>query len=347
MLSDKQVQALKPTSKDKFLADGGGLYLRVSIHGSKTFLFRSRKGGKARYQTLGEYPHLTLLEARRKAGELQNSTIGDMTLSDAVTKYLSSLDYLHPDQVKNRLERDITPTLGKKRLTAVSTKHLTTALQGIVDRGSPVAANRTLSDVKHVFQFAYEKGWVHSDPSARITRRVVGGKESSRDVVLTDDELKSFMGKLREKKWTPSTRAALALILLTGQRASEVLGIGGEVSGEWWTIPKKRTKSGREQKVYLVPYARKLVPHVVKHTHTTLSRALNRAGYRYTPHDLRRTMRTRMSEFVMPHVAEKCLGHKLEGVLAVYDRYDYLPEKQEAWRLWYAYLRRIMASPMA
>ena len=60
MLSDKQIKAMKPVGKDTAIADGGGLYLRLSKHGTKTFLFRSRIGGKARYQTLGEYPSVSL-----------------------------------------------------------------------------------------------------------------------------------------------------------------------------------------------------------------------------------------------------------------------------------------------
>jgi len=54
-------------------------------------------------------------------------------------------------------------------------------------------------------------------------------------------------------------------------------------------------------------------------------------------------MRTKMGDLgVMPHVAEKCLHHKLEGVLAVYDHGEYLPEREAAWKLWYAYLRRLL-----
>jgi integrase len=48
-------------------------------------------------------------------------------------------------------------------------------------------------------------------------------------------------------------------------------------------------------------------------------------------HDLRRTAKTKMSELrILPHVSEKVLGHKLAGVLAVYDQHDYLREQQEA-----------------
>lgn len=340
MLSDRTIKAIKKTNV--LVSDGGGLYLRVSQHGTKTFLFRKKSNGKTSYLTLGEYPRLSIAEARKKVSELQGHSVGHFTLSYAMEAYLKSCPYKYPEQVRQRLEKDITPTLGTKRLAAITTKDITQALQTIVDRGSPVSANRTLADVKHLFAFAFEKGWTHTNPAERITRKVVGGSEKSKEIVLTDSELKDLIQTLRTARFEPPTRVGLALCLLTGQRASECLGMAGEVKGSWWTIPKQRTKSGREQKVYLVPFARWLSRRVIQCDHRTLSRALLRMKVRYTPHDLRRTMRTRMGDLgVMPHIAEKCLNHKLEGVLAVYDHAAYLPEREAAWKLWYSYLRRL------
>ena len=55
----------------------------------------------------------------------------------------------------------------------------------------------------------------------------------------------------------------------------------------------------------------------------------------FSPHDLRRTFRSRLADLgVPPHVAEKCLNHELGGVLAVYDRGEYLPERKKALELW-------------
>ena len=58
-------------------------------------------------------------------------------------------------------------------------------------------------------------------------------------------------------------------------------------------------------------------------------------GEHWSLHDLRRTCKTKMAEIgVAPHVSEKILGHKLTGMLAVYDQYDYIPEQQAAAELW-------------
>jgi site-specific recombinase XerD len=88
----------------------------------------------------------------------------------------------------------------------------------IIDRGSPVAANRTLADLKHLFSFAYEKGWVKHNVTERITRKVIGGKEKSREIILTEQELTALIRELKSDCWQPETRVGLVLCLLTGQQ---------------------------------------------------------------------------------------------------------------------------------
>src|SRR6266576_3700910 len=49
------------------LHDGGGLYLRVSGTGAKSWVFRFQLDGKRRDMGLGPYPDISLAEAREKA----------------------------------------------------------------------------------------------------------------------------------------------------------------------------------------------------------------------------------------------------------------------------------------
>ncbi|AVF93977.1 MULTISPECIES: tyrosine-type recombinase/integrase [Vibrio] len=51
----------------------------------------------------------------------------------------------------------------------------------------------------------------------------------------------------------------------------------------------------------------------------------------FTVHDLRRTCRSLLSQLgVSEQVAERCLNHKIQGVVGIYDRYHYLDERREA-----------------
>ena len=60
----------------------------------------------------------------------------------------------------------------------------------------------------------------------------------------------------------------------------------------------------------------------------------------WTSHDLRRTFSTRINGMgAAPHVVEKLLNHTLPGVMGIYNRAEYLAERQqalEAWSQWLA-----------
>jgi integrase len=64
---------------------------------------------------------------------------------------------------------------------------------------------------------------------------------------------------------------------------------------------------------------------------------------RFTPHDLRRTVRTRLAEIGIPDViAERVLGHKLQGLFAVYNQHSYDNEKRQAITRWEGRLSEIL-----
>lgn len=55
----------------------------------------------------------------------------------------------------------------------------------------------------------------------------------------------------------------------------------------------------------------------------------------WTLHDLRRTFVTRLNDLeVALHVVEQLLGHTLGGVMAIYNRSQYLSEKEKALAMW-------------
>ena len=352
MLTDLKIRKAIAQTKPVYLNDGDGLYLKVALSGTKTWMVRSQAGGKTRWKSLGRYPTLGLAEARKLA-ETPFSAL--MTVQGAFDQYKAVLqrDYEHPEQIIRRFTADVLPSTGLKPLIEVKRTEVSELLQDIVQRGSPVAANRTLPDLKNFFDWCVERGWIEHNPAALIRRRSVGGKEKPRARVLTLDECGKLIGVLRSGRFAEQTSVALALLLLTGQRASEVLGMSGaEVVGPWWTIPAERTKAGRDQKVYLTRPARTLWRYITKKhgtkpfdmDHRTLSKAVRRMNFSppFTPHDLRRSMATQLAEVgVAGHVVEKMLNHRMEGVMAVYNHAEYLPERRLAWRVWAKHLMRV------
>jgi integrase len=62
---------------------------------------------------------------------------------------------------------------------------------------------------------------------------------------------------------------------------------------------------------------------------------------RFVPHDFRRTIVTRLSENgIMPHVTEKMLGHELGGIMAIYNKHDWLDEQLVGYDLYWQLLEK-------
>lgn len=308
MFTDKQLARLKPGMH----ADGHGLYIRVRPTGKKTWVKREQRNGKDRWVTLGEYPRLGLAEARR----VMTGTVGK-PMGDAIAEYLSKLSVVRKDLVAELLAplRDELITVTRAELVKKLQKKSATA---------PVFANRMLTRWKDFFNYCEQCGYVQANPIAIVQRKFIGGKEKPRNRVLSWEEI--------EKLQDPE----LMFILISGLRPTESLWVAH--SKKTTGIPNKRTaKDGYLHDLphsHFIRWAIKNHPRIA-HSDLTLSNRLRRKGATFTPHDLRRTMATRLGDLgVLPYVVEKLLGHKMQGVMAVYNHAEYWPERIAAQRKW-------------
>jgi integrase len=195
-------------------------------------------------------------------------------------------------------------------------------------------------------------GYLEISPVDRLSTELVGGAETSRDRVLTDEELRSL--------WQAGSTHTplLRFLLLTGQRIGEAQrATWSHVLGDRWHIPKEHSKNHRAHWVALSRQAlallrgqdesRKLIFGTA--TDTGVQAWLRRWCERervspaFRPHDLRRTCATRLNTLgVLPHITEKILNHTMQGVMAVYNRADYAVERIEAMQRWADELDRIL-----
>jgi integrase len=232
---------------------------------------------------------------------------------------------------------------------------------------APIAANRLLELLVRLFNFAIDRELLDANPCARVQKP--GGRESSRDRVLSPDEIRELWNALDRQWFTEQTAAALRLILVTAQRPGEVVSIRREdldLSEGWWTIPAERAKNGLAHRVPLNGRARETLeslpdvspwvfpsPGRDQHIHRdALAIAIRRARQRHTdplkiedfsPHDLRRTAASHMASVgVERFVIGKLLNHVEPGVTKVYDRHSYDAEKKKAMDKWARMLSSIL-----
>ena len=268
---------------------------------------------------------------------------------------------------KRLVEKDALPSWAKRKVSSITRRDAVLLLDKVRKR-APITANRLQGVLIRMFNFASERGIINFSPLAGLRR----GKEKSRSRVLTDDEIKNLWSSLDLERTDFDIyrlgKLALKAILLTAQRPGEVAGMTWEqIDGDVWISPADKRKNREENRVPILPMMADIIEgarvyssdskYVFRSSHNeerpltvgALANAIRRHSAemgideRFTPHDLRRTLRTRLAELgVSDIVAERVLGHKLQGVLGIYNRHSYDAEKRQALALWEQRLREIL-----
>lgn len=388
-ITDVQVRNLKPKARRYVVWDGEGFGVRVGPSGKKAFIFMYRFDGKPRMMTLGKYPKMDLATARLKKAEAEEKVSKgeeDPGETATITKRVNREAPIVAELVEEYLEKwakprkrswqederilkfDVVPVWGNLKAKAITRRNVITLLDGIIERGAPIAANRTLAVIRKMFNFAVGRDVIPATPCAAITRPA---PENRRDRVLTDAEIKALWNELPNAKMIELTRLAVKFQLATAQRIGEVAAAEWpeiDLDGKVWTIPAEKAKNGMPHRVPLSPLAtellkaikvesrastwlfpsrRKTVGHILP---TAIGHALNVAirdkkiGIDHaTPHDLRRTAASKMTEAGIPRlVVGKILNHAESGVTSVYDRHGYDNEKRQALETWARKLEEII-----
>jgi integrase len=273
---------------------------------------------------------------------------------------------------KRLLTHDVIPALGRKKAAEVTRRDIRLLLDGIIERGAPITANRVLAVVRKMFRFAVSRDIVPSNPCEAIE---APAKEASRERVLSKPEIQTIWQSLesQELKMTELVKMSLRMMLVTGQRKGEVVGARWDemdLAAGWWTIPGEKAKNGLPHRVPLSPLALSLIKRVRelsadsaflfpssrgnKHIRDdAISKAVRRDETalkvsHFTPHDLRRTAASQMaSAGISRLVISKILNHVDSGVTAVYDRHGYDKEKRKALNAWARQLESITSGKKA
>jgi integrase len=374
-----------------------GLQLRVreKVAGSsRTWLFRYTWRDEWVRIVIGHYPGMPLADARDRAMELRkaidegidprrarprrreqtgapsaDTARGDkrsveFLVSEFTARYLRP-HRKRPEWAEAILARDVLPKWKGRDARTITPSEVIDLLDGIVDRGAPVLANRTAALLSQLFRFGIHRHIVTASPVQLLYRP--GGKEKPRERTLTEEELRAFLADPQGCTRYERLAHVMTLLLLTGQRRGELaLARWSEIdlNARTWTIPDENAKGGRGHVVPLSDWAVEefaalkreaegspwVVPnggdkHIdPKQLSRSVAKCLKRFKERgigeFTLHDLRRTCRTGLSRLkVEPHIAERVLNHVQPGVAGVYDRFAYMEEKRAALEKWAAHLQ--------
>jgi len=145
----------------------------------------------------------------------------------------------------------------KRKAAEITKRDVTLLLESIVDRGTPAMSNQVLKIVRKMFNFAVERDILQHSPFAGVKALA---ENTSRDRTLTETEINTLWASIDRANMSAAIRRAVKLVLVTAQRPGEVSGMHTrEINCQWWTIPKERSKNGKEHRVYLSGLAQQII----------------------------------------------------------------------------------------
>jgi integrase len=373
-LTIKKIAELKlpAGSKDAVFWDDDihGFGIRIREGGSRTWIYRYRRGSKQRSMKLGSANSVPLSVARENASKLEAEIRlgGDPALKNQAANLSAdntfdvlANQYLEARKSKWRLKSytqyqrhllKYAKPLHRLPITAVSQRNVANLLTDITKHNGEATSNRLRSTLSSLF------GWVIKEgirlPEGNVASYTNKHAEKSRDRVLTDAELKTIWLACPDSDFG----AIMKLLILTGQRANEIGGLQwDEVHDEQIVLPSNRTKNKRTHIVPLSDPARAILAQFRADGRTHVFGSADTTGFdgwgyakrtldariavplpHWTVHDVRRTAVTGMAQLgIQPHVIEAVVnhvsGHK-GGVAGIYNRATYDKEKREALALW-------------
>ncbi len=277
-------------------------------------------------------------------------------------------------EVRRTLYGDAVKTLGTRKASEITRKDVINLINGVVARGAAVQAGNVLRELSLAYEFAIGLGRFDDSfanpallakSSLRQTRIKLTNGRGTR--VLSENELAKFLKWLPGSAYSPTVKNVLRMTLWTGCRTGEVCNLAWkDVDLKKGTIHLRETKTGVERYVqlstqaidflkvlrlnsdtYLFPSSRTRLP--IQQKYLTENAWRMRVDGKmldipsWTPHDLRRTVRTGLSRLKCPNeVAEAILGHTKGGVEGIYNLYKYDEECKKWLQIWADYMERLI-----
>jgi integrase len=305
-----------------------------------------------------------------KAERAEENTV-NAVLDEFVKRHASKLR--SSDQVEGALDRYVRPAIGTMSIYDVRRRDIVKMLDGVADKAGPVMADRTLAHLRKALSWQAVRDDEFASPIVRGMARTKP-KERARDRVLADDEIRDIWKALETADVPACYPTFVKSLLLCATRRNESADMNtAEIDGDVWTIPAARYKGKHDHVIPLTKQARELIgdkptdfvfsttdgkrpfsgfskaKHALDKEIAKVRKAAGRGKMpRWTLHDLRRTGRTLMVRAgVSEDHAERCLGHVIEGVRGVYNRYEYLNEKRAAFEALAGLVDGILDPPQA
>lgn len=282
-LTDIKIKQAKPKEKNYKLTDGKGLYIIITPKGFKWWRLDYTFENKRQTLSLGTYPTVTLVNARKEALKLkemisqginplqvrkdkkeaikEQETKNQNTFYNISQKWHTSYKSNVSENYHRKLSKALdnylyaTHELNGKKLSIkdkpideVTRKDIIFILEALKDRGLQETANRTAVMLQQIFRYAVTHEYIPHNIIFDIDKKVVLGirKQNNYPTITDPKEIKNLLLAINNYSGDYSTQKALQVLPYLFVRNSNLrLMEWQELDFEKneWHIPKEKMKT--------------------------------------------------------------------------------------------------------
>lgn len=282
-LTDTKIRNTKPTDKSQKLYDGGNLCLEIKPNNRRYWRYRYRIDGKENIFAIGEYPAMSLAEARIEREEANKLVkkgihpahnrklkIAQQISENADTFRIIALEWIeyeyaiskwsltYYNQINTTFNRDILPVVGNLPIRTITSIHILSILKKMEKRGAEVLAIMARQWCSKVFKYAAANLKTDTDPTF-VLRNTIKRPKVKSNRPLPQDKIPEFMNALEKYSGHRATIIAVNILMLTFVRTVELRkAVWSEIDFEAaiWRIPPERMKM---REPHSVPLSRQVL----------------------------------------------------------------------------------------
>lgn len=245
MLTDTKLRALKVQDASYRVADSNGLCIEIRPSGAKVWRYRYRFAGKPSMATIGEYPAVSLQDARRERDRLRATVKAGANPAHAqraakaanVERHANSFGAIGLEYIAKReregmtahsverdrraLEKYLAPIYDTP-ISEVTAPLLLAALRKLENRGVIETTHRVRALAGRIFKYAIATGRATSNPAQDLTGALEQVQTRHFPSVTSPDDIGALLRALHGYQGTVVVRAALKLAPLVFVRPGEL-----------------------------------------------------------------------------------------------------------------------------
>lgn len=275
-LTEIKIRSAKSKIKPYKLSDGEGLYLLIHSNGSKYWRLKYRIRNKEKVHAIGQYPDISLAEAREKKfyvkqdikngidpNDKKKIEAFEKRLADDNTFESVALEWHKKNirkwserqalKLENWINKELVPVFGYLQVNEVKPIHVMQVMKNIESREAYDVARRVLNLCSQIFRYAIPTGRCEYDVTVGLNQTLTYVKRENFKCISVE-ELPQLLKTIEQHRCQELTKYALWFVLLTFVRTKELRfskWTEVDLKKKEWRIPAENMKMRRPHVVPL------------------------------------------------------------------------------------------------